>query len=51
MDSFTSPNTAKYLNTKISEIAERIYKESIALRQQRKEITLDALAPQTMLGT
>ena len=33
MDSFTSANTSKFLNNKLTEIADRIYTESVEHRK------------------
>lgn len=33
MDAFTSVNTARYLNQKVSELTDTIYQESIAHRK------------------
>lgn len=40
LDSFTSANTSKFMNTKFSEIAERIYRESVSNRSILKGVTL-----------
>jgi hypothetical protein len=50
MDSFTSANTSRYLNSKFTEIAQRIYQESIRHRKEQQGKDLPAEPPRTMLG-
>ena len=50
MDSFTSVNTSRYINTKMTEINQRVYSESILNRKQLKGKELGEEAPETMLG-
>ena len=50
MDSFTSQNSSKFLNLKMTEISQRIYQESIEHRKNFQGKVLQDEAPETMLG-
>jgi aryl carrier-like protein len=51
LDSFTSANTSKYLNQKLTEINQRLHEFSVLNRQAKNDsFALDPTPPSTMLG-
>ena len=50
MHPFNSVSTSKYISTKISEISQRLYEQSIQYRKLLKGKELNSEAPETMLG-
>jgi ClpP class serine protease len=50
MDSFSSANTSKYFNQKLTEINERMHEFSVANRQARNPTAVLEAVPPVMLG-